>query len=484
MGKHKPPQNSPDKDQEGPKKEGLFRRALHVFYDKKEANRYSYSKLGKMRVHNITDPKIMRPIFRDMDTFGGIVFVRRTFNKLIGNALIMDEGESWDQMHKIMAPRFSPGAMEKSIAPIALEECGAMIDRWQKLGKVPDVEKEMKDMTGRVILRAIFGKDVTDRDGQKIIDEVASAMGTAKQPRGWSRIMRRFNVPYDHAGFLPPLALRVLGLSYDRPATVPKPFRDANERVDKILYKIIDERKKLTVQPDDILGLLINARRPDGKPLSDREIRDQALMVIVTGHETTAEGMTFALLELLKNPDKQKNLRDEFNAVAKGGVLTGADFNRLPKAQGTFKEALRLHPTIYMATREVHADADLGGIHFKKHDIVRMDLRQVHKDPEYWPEPEAFKPERFDKDKFPQAFMPFGTGPRVCLGINMSLLEGALMLSQIFNRIDIKPEKFPEGEEYYFTTRPKGSFDVNVTTREQEKPAPAIKPPAPPATPG
>jgi cytochrome P450 len=454
-------------------KQGLFSRLLHVFYDKKESKRYSFSKIGKMRVHNITDPSIMRPLFRDTDNFGGIVFVRRTFNKLIGNALIMDEGESWAAMHKIMQPYFLPGAMEKTIAPIALEECNAMIDRWQKQGNVADVEKEMKDMTGRVIMRAIFGRETTDRDGQQIIDTISGAMRVAKQPKGLGKIMRRLNVPYDHAGFILPLALRTLGLSYNRPASVPTPFREANERVDRILYRIIAERKALKKQPDDILGVLIEARRPDGSALSDREIRDQALMFIVTGHETTAEGMTFALLELLKNPAAQKKLRDEFNAVAGAGKLAGKDFRRLQNAQNTFKEALRLHPTIYMATREVAADTDLGGIHFKKHDIVRMDLRKLHKDAEYWPEPEAFKPERFEKDKFPQAFMPFGTGPRVCLGMNMSMLEGALMLSQIFNRLDIKAETLPEGEEYYFTTRPKGPFDISVTplTQHEAKPA-------------
>ena len=97
------------------KKEGLFRRLLHVFYDKKDGARYSFSKIGKMRVHNISDPKVMRPLFRDMENFGGIVFVRKTFNKLIGNALIMDEGDSWAAMHKIMQPYFLPGAMEKTI---------------------------------------------------------------------------------------------------------------------------------------------------------------------------------------------------------------------------------------------------------------------------------------------------------------------------------------------------------------------------------
>ncbi|TAL31157.1 MAG: cytochrome P450 [Alphaproteobacteria bacterium] len=462
------------------KKEGLFKRLLHVFYDKKESERYSFSKIGKMRIHDVTDAKTMRAIYRDMDHFSGVEFVRKTFKKLIGSGLIMDEGESWEAMHKILMPSFTPTAVEKNIAPIALEECNKMLDRWEKQGRVADIEKEMKDMTGRVIMRALFSDTVNEKDGQEIIDSIAHAMGGAKQPKGFDRIKRKLNIPYDHAGFLPPFIMRILGTGYERAASVPKRFTDATEKVDKIIYRIIEERKKLATQPDDILGRLINARR-DGKPLPDSEIRDQALMVVVTGHETTAEGMTFSLLELMKNPDKQTSLRNEFNTVAKDNKLAGKDFSRLPKAQNAFKEALRMHPTVFMSTREVAEDTELNGVSYKKHDLVRMDLRKVHKDPEYWPEPDAYKPERFEKDKFPQAFMPFGTGPRVCLGMNMSLMEGALMLSQIFNRLDIKAEKFPDGEEYFFTTRPKGTFDISVTARPQPevKPGPGIVPPAP-----
>ncbi len=463
------------------KKEGVLKRLLHKVYEKKQNGRYSFTKIGRMNTHNITDAPTMRAIFRDMDHFAGIEFVRKTFKKLVGSALIMDEGESWEQMHKILFPSFNPLAVEKNIAPLALEEVNKMLDRWEKQGKVGDVETEMKYMTGRVIMRALFSDTVSEKDGQFIIDEIANAMGGAKQPKGFDRIKRRLNIPYDHAGFLPPLARRILGYGQDKAASVPKRFTHAAEVLDKAIYKIIDERKKLSVQPDDILGRLINARR-DGKPLSDGEIRDQAIMVVVTGHETTAEGMTFSLLELLKNPDKQAALRAEFNAVAKDGKLVGKDFNRLPKAQSAFKEALRLHPTVFMSTREVAADTDLNGIHFQKHDIIRMDLRKLHRDPEYWPDPEAYKPERFEKDKFPQAFMPFGTGPRVCLGMNMSLMEGALMLSQIFSRVDLKPEKLPDGEEYYFTTRPHGTLDVTATARPQaeKKAGPAITPPKAP----
>lgn len=462
------------------KKDGFFKRILHAFYDKKEGERYSFSKIGKMRIHNVTDAKTMRTIYRDMDHFSGIEFVRKTFKKLIGSGLIMDEGESWEAMHKILMPSFTPTAVEKNIAPIALEECNKMLDRWEKQGKVADIEKEMKDMTGRVIMRALFSDTVSEKDGQEIIDNIAHAMGGAKQPKGFDKIKRRLNIPYDHAGFLPPFILRILGTGYERAASVPKRFTEATEKVDKLIYRIIDERRNLKTQPNDILGRLLTARK-DGIPLTNQEIRDQALMVVVTGHETTAEGMTFSLLELIKNPDKQKALRDEFNAVAGTGKLKGSDYSKLAKATNAFKEALRMHPTVFMSTREVAEDTELDGVKYQKHDIVRMDLRKVHKDPEYWPEPDVFKPERFEKDRFPQAYMPFGTGPRVCLGMNMSLLEGALMLSQIFNRLEIKAEKLPEGEEYFFTTRPKGSFDISVTALPQpiKKADPGIVPPTP-----
>lgn len=447
------------------KKERFWKRFTRIFYEKKETPGHAFKKIGRMRVHDITDPKVMRAILRDMDNFHGVQFVTKTFNKLIGNALIMDEGESWKIMHDILAPRFSPPAVEKYIAPVALEECDAMVDRWIKQGQVKDVEREMRDMTGRIIMRAIFGKEVADKEGPQIIREISEAMSGAKQPRGFARIMRRLNVPYDHAGFIPPFLLRVIGRGHERAASVPRRFAEATARVDKMIYGIIEERRKLPQQPDDILGTLINAKKPGGAALTDSEIRDQALMIVVTGHETTAEGMTFAIMELLKHPAAQKPLRDEFGNVAAARPLSGRDFNRLPQAQAAFKEALRLHPTVYMSTREAKGKADFGDIHIEAHDIIRMDLRKLHGDPALWPDPRAYKPERFEKTKFPQAYMSFGTGPRVCLGINMASYEGALMLSQIFNRVDLSAEKLPAGDEYYFTTRPRGSMDVKVTAR-------------------
>ncbi|MEZ0262754.1 MAG: cytochrome P450, partial [Alphaproteobacteria bacterium] len=172
-----------------------------------------------------------------------------------------------------------------------------------------------------------------------------------------------------------------------------------------------------------------------------------------------------ALLELLKNPTAQQPLRDEFNKVAQGRDLTGKDYNRLPQSQAAFKEALRMHPTVFMSTREVKNTVEVGGIQMEPHDIIRMDLRKLHSDPANFENPGEFKPSRFEKNKFPQAFMPFGTGPRVCLGINMAMYEGAIMLSQIFNRVDLKPDALPTGDEYYFTTRPKGPLSVTVSKR-------------------
>jgi cytochrome P450 len=446
----------------------LWERLKAMFYEHAERPHYMFNKIGRMRVHDIHDPEVMKTILRDIDAFPGPKFVKKTLEKLIGYSLINDDGDSWRNMHHVFAQSFSPKGVQERMTPVILEETDAMIDRWLANSEPVDIEHEMLDMTGRVITRIIFSTGISDEDGREIIETVSKTLRDAREPTGLGKFMKAMGLPYDHAGFLPSVLLRAAGISNEYPASVPKEFETATKRIDEIIYKAVAARRLLPQQPNDVMGSLVNAKGIDGEALSDKEIRDQVIMLIVTGHETTAVGLTFALQEIMRRPDVQKNIRDEFNTVTQGRTITGRDYNSLAYTQNAFKEALRLHSSVYMITREASADVDIGDIHIKKNDLIRMDLRLLHHSPDYWPEPDKYDPDRFKTNGFPRAYMPFGGGPRTCLGMSLSLMEGALALSKIFNRMNLETRQELDGERYFFTTRPDGRLIAAPSPRNPE----------------
>lgn len=447
-------------------KKSLLARIKGVFYEKTDCPYHKFTKILGIRRHEITNPKTVRAVRMDWKTFGNPGMLRRTLGQLIGKSLILDEGESWQAMRHIMMESFTPPNVNAKIAPIMLEECDRMIAQWKAQPAIRDTEREMLKVAGRIIMRTLFSDTFTDEQYTDIPLKVSSTLSAPPEPTLLGRTLKLAGVPYEMGGFLPGLVLRALKLSSDHPAPIPRSYKKSLKEVDDILYPAIAARRRLEKQPDDVVGRLIEAVRPDtGKPLTDKEIKDQLVMLIAAGHETTAESLTFSIMEVAKHPEVQKKLRDDFNAVTKGAPLAAKDIGKLAYTDIVLKESMRLHPPVYMSTREAFKDAEVGGIKFKKNDLIETDIRALHKAPEFWPDAGTFDPGRFEKTRSPGSYMPFGAGPRVCVGMTMSMVEGKALLSKIFNAFDITVTKEPKGERYYFTTRPDSKMELTATPR-------------------
>src|SRR5204863_3950528 len=164
------------------------------------------------------------------------------------------------------------------------------------------------------------------------------------------RMLTAVGLSFDHLGALPSLALRAAGLYRDLPVVIPRAFKKAYDDIDALVYGHIRRRRLLPDQPTDILGLLLNFRLPNGEGLSDKHVRDQVLMLVATGHDTMTSTLTFALNELLvRRPDVQGSIRDEFRASAMSGDL---DHSRFPVALAALKETMRLYPALHVLARE------------------------------------------------------------------------------------------------------------------------------------
>lgn len=435
------------------KKEGLWKRIVHAFREKKQRPHYAFSKTGRLRVHEISDPAMAREILRQDKKFTTPGFVKKGMGRFIGNALILDEGESWQNMHNLMADIFTPKGVDRTISPVVVDECDRMVDRWLREGKPLDLEHEMRGLTARVVMRVVFSDSITEKEAHDIIEASTVTIESFRKPTKAT------------------VAMRALGLHVDHVPRMKREYRDAAAAIDGILDRILDERRRLERQPDDILGRLLTANdAATGKPLTDKQIKDQLVMFIVAGHETTAVGLTFALHELMKKPAEIDKIRAEVDGVARGAHLGGHDYQKLPRVRDAFKEALRLHPSAYEIGREADADTIVGGVEIKKHDLVRMSVLDMHRSEDFWEDAGEFRPERFAANPFPQAYMPFGAGPRVCLGMTMALTEGTLSLAEIFNRVDLRMTQEPEGEILAFTMRPKGKLEAVPRPRPLDRP--------------
>jgi cytochrome P450 len=227
----------------------------------------------------------------------------------------------------------------------------------------------------------------------------------------------------------PKVLLPILAIGPDRIQRIPA-FRRRVSRVDELIGREIAERRAAEdlVERDDILSMLVAARHEDGSPMSDREIRDELLTLLVAGHETTATALSWAMERLVRHPEKLERLRDEVDA-GEETYLTA-----------TIQETLRLRPVIVLVIRKLTEPVELGGYELPAGASVTPCIHLIHRDPEIYPEPERFLPERFlDEPPGTYTWIPFGGGVRRCLGAAFAQFEMAVVLRELVKRWQIEP---------------------------------------------
>ncbi len=204
------------------------------------------------------------------------------------------------------------------------------------------------------------------------------------------------------------------------------------ERVDELIYREIGERRRAgdLQERDDILSMLVAARHEDGSPMSDEEMRDELLTLLTAGHETTATSLAWAVERLARHPEKLERLRNE--------VIAGSD----EYLTATIQETLRLRPVIAIVIRRLTEPVEIGGYELPAGVSVTPSVYLVHRNPEVYPEPDRFLPERFiDNPPGTYTWIPFGGGVRRCLGASFAQFEMAVVLEELVKRYEIRPAR-------------------------------------------
>lgn len=363
-------------------------------------------------------------------------------SQVLGDGLLTTDGDVWRRQRRLIQPAFSKKRLEGYAVAMAAES-EAEAARWRE-GETRDLSVDMMELTLRIVCRTLFGHD---------------ARGDAESVR---RSMQAFQDS-------------LIGLSLPVPdwASPSKHrLRRATAALDAIIYRMIEERRAGGEPSDDLLSMLLAAKddEGDGRGLSEREVRDQLVTLFLAGHETTANALTWTFYLLAEHPEVEARLHAELDAVLGGRTPTYADLAALPYTAQVFDEAMRLYPPVYMTARKAREDVDIGGWLVPEGSEVVLWTWHTHRDPRFWDEPWAFRPERFDKVAVAArpklAYAPFGAGPRACIGKVFAQIEGQLALATLASRWRPRlPQGYVAELHPRITLSPAGGLPVRLERR-------------------
>ncbi len=367
---------------------------------------------------------------------------------LLGNGLLTSEHEFHKRQRKLLAPAFAPKRIAQYAGTMATLTERA-IARWRP-GEEIDAAEEMMRLTLSIVGKTLFDAD-TEGDARVVGEALTDAMQYMMDS-------------------ITSLAALVLPYSFPTPAN--QKMRRAVAKLDEVIYRIIaDRRASGDVDRGDVLSVLIAARdEDDGTGMTDAQMRDEAMTLMLAGHETTANLLAWSWYLLGTHPEAYSRVAEEVRAVCAGRTPTYENLPQIPFALQVIKESMRLYPPAYLVVREAERTFDVCGHTIKKGEVPFANIFAIHRRPEYFPDPDGFHPERFEPARekaLPRgAYFPFGAGPRVCIGNHFATMEAQLVLATIAQRVqfELVSQRAPEPDPMV-TLRPGGGVRVRVRPR-------------------
>ena len=406
-------------------------------------------RMGPVSMYLVADADlILEMIAKRPGEFRKSSRTRASLSGHLGNGLITLEGEEHRRHRRRMQPVMHTQRVAEQ-ADTMVDLTRRRIDMWPD-DSVQEVRAEMADLTLWIICTALFGiPPPDDKAGGEAEDMVAAVHAFADS---LNLVLRRaFPIP----AWLPTRSNRLR--------------RHTVGIVDDLAYRLIRERRQAGTGGGDLLSVLLSATAEDGGPgLSDVEVRDELLTMFFAGHETSAAALTWAFYLLDEHPEVNDRLRAEIASVLGDRPATMADLGRLPLLGQVVKETLRLYPPAWVFDRSPRHDLLLGGYAIPKGANILFSPWVVHREPVLWEAPDEFRPERFIDGVTPRrgAYIPFGDGPRLCVGNRFAEAEIALVLATMLPRVDLsRVDDTPVRPEGDATLRPKGGLRMRVSRR-------------------
>ena len=369
----------------------------------------------------------------------------RTLHVLTGEGLLVSDGPTWVKHRRLAAPAFHQRRI-LSYQDIVIRSAKEALARWRD-GEVIDLEHEMKRLTLTIVGRALFSRDLNE-----IVSGLSQDIDTALEYV--NGLSSRVTLP-----LIGSLARR------NRAALA------AIARVDAAVRNLIAERRR---QPQgehtDFLGMLLAAQTEDGQALTDEEVRDEVLTMFVAGHETVATVLTWLFYLVAQRPDVRSRLEEEAQQAGDADLVAAPR----PYTLQVYKEAMRLYPGGFTIGRQAIRDVQIGDWIIPAGAWVMISPYSVHRNPRIFPDPERFDPERFvpqNEQKLPRAaYIPFGIGPRACIGGQFAIMEGQLVVSTFARYIRLAlVNTSPVGISPQITLRPDRKIEMRVEKLGRER---------------
>ena len=356
---------------------------------------------------------------------------------MLGDGLLTSDGENWVRQRRLAQPAFQRDRIE-AFAVMMIDATLDLVQRWRRLppDQPVDLTEEMTGLTTRIVARALFSVDISD------------ALGSFGQSvQAMNEFMGAFD-PHDRTAFVR--------------------FQQARTSIDALVRRIIQQRRADGGDRGDFLSTLLEARYQDtGEGLTDREIRDQVMTLLMAGHETTAKALTWTFHLLDQHPECAARVREEVRSGLGDRRATLADLPRLGYVWMVIQEAMRLFPPVWIIARMAEKDDEIEGYTIPAGTLVLISPYTMHRHPDLWDRPEEFIPERFDPSHADEraafSYLPFSGGPRQCIGKHFATLELQLLLATIVQRATIRVVAgHSVAPEALVTLRPRGGLPVHL----------------------
>jgi cytochrome P450 len=377
-------------------------------------------RLGPLHVYQLNHPELVRQILVERpENFHKARLIKRAFRPFAGEGLVTSDGALWKQQRKLMQPAFHHRQFA-AYADVMVAHAAHMIDSFVD-GERRDIGAEMTKLTLGIVVKSLFGADLPPEASQ-VSRSMLSILDAANQ-----RLSSVLRIP----SWIPTRRNRR--------------ERRALAELDAMLQVLIRTRRASVESSDDLLSVLLTAVDEDSSArMSDQQLRDEMMTLFLAGHETTANALTWTFYLLSRHPEVETRLVDELQRVLAGRVPSMNDLPELPYTEMVFREALRLYPPAPGLAREPIEDVTIGGYNVPKGSLISANTYAIQRDSRFFADPERYDPDRFApgwEERIPRyAYLPFGAGPRVCIGSGFAMMEARLILATVAQRYKLSLE--------------------------------------------
>lgn len=402
-------------------------------------------RLGTRRAYLLNHPDHLEYVFvKHHRNFIKHTWFWRHVPAIFGKGLLTSEGDFWLRQRRLAQPAFHRDRIA-GYGRVMIDYTERMLDTWRD-GEVRDAHQAIMGLTLEIVARVLFDADVAED-----VVEVGRAFDAATE-----EIAVRFRRPFRIPDAIPiPGNLR---------------YRRAVRRLDRLVYRIIREHGAKPPGGDDLLSILSLARDEDGRGMSERQLRDEAVTLLLAGHETTALTLSWTFYLLSRHPAVEARLVEEVDHVLARGAPTPEQQSELRYTEAVVQEAMRLYPPAHVIGREAVEACEIGGYDVPAGTTLFMSPWVLHRDPRYFERPDTFDPDRWMnglEQRLPKfVYHPFGGGPRLCIGKSFAMMESVLLLATIARKFRLTwLESRPVTPFPTITLRPAGGVWVKLSRR-------------------